>query len=299
MNKILVSIVTPTFNRSQLLKKVFESLNKQKTYNFEWIIIDDGSTDNTQKIVTDFIKKKNKFTINYLKQNNFGKHIAVNKGIKEAKGKLALILDSDDQLTDDAIQKIDELWAVCKNKNFIAGLSFLKKDNNNFPIGKVTKNQVVISNHIDFRYNKGFLGDRCEVYRTEIMKKFPFPKFEEEKFLSEAIVWNTIAKLYQTMYINEAIQICEYLKNGLSDNSLKLRKNNPYGVLANAEIFMEETFKISIRIKNAIIYNAFFYFLKNKKTINKELKKNKILLKTTKIPGILLYWYIKFQTSST
>ena len=252
----LITILTPTYNRGYILSKAYQSLLQQTNKNFEWLIIDDGSVDNTKELINGFIEE-NKINIRYFLKKNGGKHTAVNEGVKLAKGYYTIILDSDDFLTDDAIETINYYWEKYNNNKKIACLSFLKIYSDKRSVSKPYIGTEVISNDIDFKYNKGVTGDMSEVYRTSILKKYPFPVFDDERFLSEAIVWNKIAFKYDTVFINKGIYVCEYLEDGLSYSCLKLRYNNPIGALENAKLFMNYRFKLLIRLKNAILYDGF------------------------------------------
>jgi len=288
----MITILTPSYNRGYIIKKAYDSLVRQEDKDFEWLIVDDGSTDDTKKIVDGFIKE-NKIKIRYYYKKNGGKHTALNYGIKRLKGDLVLILDSDDYLTDDAVKKIKFFWnKYCDNEK-ICGLSFLRELKNRKTIAKKYEGTEIISNHITFRYNKGLLGDMAEVFRADVIKKYPFPVYDGERFLSEAIVWNRIAFDYDTVYINEPIYVCEYLEDGLSNSCLNSRIKCPVGSLENSKVFMDKRFKLSIRIKNAILYIGFSLIAKRKiKQIIKE--SNHSLLTVLVLPlGFLFYLYLK------
>ena len=263
----MITILTPTYNRANLLKNAYNSLKKQTSNEFEWLIIDDGSVDNTKKVVDSFIKEK-KVNINYYKKENGGKHTALNYGVKKAKGTLLLILDSDDYLDKNAVKLSLDYWDKYKNNNKICGMTFLKKIEN--PMYKDIKFEECISNMIDFKYNKKILADMCEVMRTDILKEYPYPVFKNEKFLSEVIVTGEIAKKYDTAYIPIEIYYAKYLEDGLSQNWMKLVVNNPLGARANNLLFMSKEFNFIIRLKNCIMFDIFSIIAK--KSIIKETK---------------------------
>ena len=282
-----ISIITPSYNRAHLLENAYNSLKKQTSNDFEWIVVDDGSKDNTEEVVNKFISEK-EIDIVFVKKENGGKHTAVNAGVKKAKGKLILILDSDDVLTDDAIETIAADWKEYEQQEEIGGLSYNRKITNLEIKQKAFPSEKVISNHIEFRYNQGFLKDRVEVYRTDVMKKFPFPKFEGERFLSEAVVWNKIAYDYKTVYIDKDIYECEYLEGGLTSNSIKTRVNNPKGAMANYEIMMKKPFNAKLRFKYSILYNTFSKFAGV--PFKERMKENKCLMVITKPLGDFVYY---------
>lgn len=252
----MIAILTPTYNRAYTLKKVYDSLVRQTNKNFVWVIVDDGSLDDTKSLVDKFILDK-KIKINYYYKDNGGKHTAINFGMKKINTKYVLILDSDDTLCEDCVEIVFNKWKEYESNKKIGCLSFLKVFDNGKVIGKKYNEEEVVSNHIDFRYNRNLLGDMCEVFRCDVLKKYPFPVIKNERFLSEAIVWNRIAYDYDTVYINYPIYVAEYLSDGLTTNSLKLRYNNPNGAVVNANMFLNKRFKSSIRLKNAILYDGF------------------------------------------
>ena len=282
-----ISIITPTYNRANLLHKAYESLKQQTKQNFEWIIVDDGSKDNTIEVVENFISEKC-IDIKYYYKENGGKHTAVNLGVSNANGTLLLILDSDDSLSVDAVETINSDWKLYSKDSKICGLSYNRRLENLNKKSEKFAEKYIVSNHISFRYNNNFLQDRVEVYRTDVMKKYPFPVFECERFLSEAIVWTTIAYSYDTVYIDKNIYNCKYLSNGLTANSIKARVNNPKGATANYAIMMKKPFKFYLRIKYSKLYNAFSKFAKI--PFKEELKSgNDLLIILTKPLGDIVY----------
>ena len=251
---MIISILTPTYNRGNKLSKIYDSLLKQTSKNFEWIVVDDGSSDDTKNVVNSFIKE-NKMNIKYIYKENGGKHTALNVGTKEASGELILVLDSDDYLSDDAIEQATKYWDKYKDNDKICGMTFLRKISN--PIYKSKLFDECVSNMIEFKYNQGNLIDMCEIIRTDILKQYPYPVFENERFLSEVIVTGEISKEYDMAYIPKEIYYAEYLEDGLSKNWMRLVVNNPNGARANSKNFMSKDYKFSIRIKNCIEFNVF------------------------------------------
>lgn len=283
----MITILTPTCNREKYLNKAYNSLLKQTEKNFEWLVIDDGSTDNTKKYITK-IQKEKKINIRYIFKKNGGKHTALNLGTKEAKGELILILDSDDYLDEKAVENINKYWNKYKSEEKICGLTFLKKLDN--PMYKENTFKECISNMNDFKYNQGNLADMCEVMSTEILKKYPYPIFEGENFLSEAIVTGEISKKYNLAYIPIVIYYAEYLNDGLSKNWLKLVVNNPQGARANSLMFMSKEYKLSIRLKNCLTFGV--YSCIANKSILKDTKM-KIISFLTILPCFILAKMLK------
>lgn len=216
----MITILTPTYNRAYILPNLYKSLQNQTCTNFEWIIIDDGSNDNSEQLVKSWIKDNNVFKISYIKKENGGKHRAINYAIDMVQTEFCFIVDSDDYLTISAIQFINE-WVYTIRDNFsFAGVSGLRGYSNNKRIGEYPKSKK-FHKYIDAtnlqRYKFDLGGDKAEIYRTEILKKYPFPEFKGENFLPEDVVWNAIARDgYIIRWFNEIIYICEYLDDGLT-----------------------------------------------------------------------------------
>lgn len=290
----MITILTPTYNRGYIINQAYKSLINQTNKDFEWLIIDDGSSDNTKEIVEEFIKER-KIKIRYYYKENGGKHTAVNYGIKKSKGKYTLILDSDDYLTDDAVETIKKYWKKYENKNKICALSFLRITPDGKKIGKEFSEKEIISNNISFRYNKNIYGDMAEVYKTDILLGYPFPVYGKERFLSEAIIWNKIALKYDTVYIRKGIYKCEYLDDGLSKGFLKAVYKNPIGALENANLFLINKFRLKIRIKNAILYDGYSLIAKRKITEIIRKSNNKFLSIVLLPLGILFSILLKLK----
>lgn len=234
--EILITIFTPTYNRANLLPRLFESLIKLNEQDFEWLIVDDGSTDNTEELVKEFIKKA-AFTISYFKKRNEGKHMAINDGVRYASGELFFIVDSDDFLDAQALNKIRENYKEIENHENIAGLGFLRKDQfDNFMV-KSNVESGTACNILDFFYKYKSSGEIVFVLKTKILKKYPFPSYKNERFCKESLIWNRISGPYKILFINEVIYYGEYLDSGLtSEGWLKIIKNPQYSMLSFQEL---------------------------------------------------------------
>lgn len=237
MNKLEMSIVTPTYNRAHLLPILYESLKAQSNKQFEWIIIDDGSTDNTEDIVRIWTEKESDFMISFYRVPHGGKHRALNKAVQIAGSPAFFIVDSDDRLTDDAVKMAIRWFSSIKEEDQFAGVSGLRG-----PFGSSTgKESRKETKYVDAtnleRKKFGLLGDKAEIYKTEILKNFPFPEFEEEDFLTEAVVWDAIAAAgYKIRWYSEIIYECEYLPGGLTSKGKTLFAQNPKGWLAYLKV---------------------------------------------------------------
>lgn len=232
---MLITIFTPCYNRASYLFRLYKSLLNQKEKDFEWVIVNDGSSDNTEDIVNSFIKE-NKIKIIYYKQENSGKHIAINRGVKLAQGELFFIVDSDDYLTENAIKFIKEKYEYIRYDNNIAGLSGRKGYTEDKVIGNSIAYDNLNANSLEFRYKYKVSGDMAEVVKLSIIKQYPFPLIEGEKYCTEGLVWFRIALKYNFIWYSEVIYVAEYLEGGLSANSFLIRKKSPnYATLFYAE----------------------------------------------------------------
>ena len=229
-NNVSITIFTPTYNRAHLLPRLYESLMRLTNGDFEWIIVDDGSLDDTQNIVQGFMENTS-FPIFYFKKENAGKHTAINEGVMKANGELFFIVDSDDFIPSDSLDKIIHYYKKIQFVHDIAGVSgkrqILNKDSLNYHF----QQKEFICSALDFRYNYNYTGDMAEVYKTEVLRKYLFPIFEGEKFVTESLVWFRIAQKYKLLYFDEFIYNCEYQEGGLTENYRKLIESNPKGSL--------------------------------------------------------------------
>ena len=233
MNKPLFTVFTATYNRAYILTKLYASLQKQTVKNFEWIIVDDGSTDTTEQLVNTWVCDENSFNIRYFKKNNGGKPRAINYGIQFAEGKYFFIVDSDDYLLPKAIERMTTWVSEIDAKADYIGVGAAK----GYPNMTYTKNMLPIVNnegYVDANnlerelYNLNM--DMCEAYRTSVFKKFPMAEWPGEKFAPEQIALNEIALAgYKLRWHEDIIYICDYLEDGLTKGSRKLEKNNPMG----------------------------------------------------------------------
>lgn len=252
-NNVSITIFTPTYNRAHLLPRLYESLILLENCDFEWVIVDDGSIDSTEQVVNEFIKKAF-FPIFYFKKENEGKHTAINEGVMKANGELFFIVDSDDFLPSDSLDKITHYYKKIEGEDEIAGVVGKRKIINNNAVNYNFKQKEFICSAFDFRYNYNYTGDMAEVYRTDVLRKFLFPVFEGEKFVTESVVWFRIAKKYRLLYFDEFIYNCEYQEDGLTDNYRKLIENNPKGSLLYYRELLTYSIPESEKRKIARIY---------------------------------------------
>ena len=284
-----VTVLTPTFNRERVLRSLWDSLQKQTVKDFEWLVVDDGSTDGTKNLITQ-LQEKSDFPIRYIYKSNGGKHTALNVGIQTICSELTFIVDSDDCVTDDAVESILKIHKKYRPQNNICGYAFLRA----FPDGKVNGKKFdvdeKIGSYIDVRVNGDDTGaDKAEVFKTHCLKEFPFPEYPNEKFLGEDLVWVRMARKYEMVHINKAIYVGNYLEDGLTNNRRKHNIASPVGCMHRAEEFMESDLKTRYRIKGGLQYIVYGRFA-GVKVVNLIRKSRHKILATVCIPGGLLLY---------
>ena len=257
---MMITVLTPTFNRGGGLQSLWDSLQKQTVKDFEWLVVDDGSTDGTKNLITQ-LQENSDFPIRYIYKNNGGKHTALNVGIQTICSELIFIVDSDDCVTDDAVESILKIHKKYRSQNNICGYAFLRA----FPDGKVNGKKFdvdeKIGSYIDVRVNGDDTGaDKAEVFKTHCLKEFPFPEYPNEKFLGEDLVWVRMARKYEMVHINKAIYVGNYLEDGLTNNRRKHNIASPIGCMHRAEEFMESDLKTRYRIKGGLQYIVYGRF---------------------------------------
>lgn len=265
-----VTVLTPAYNRAYIINRLYESLKAQTYKNFEWLIVDDGSIDNTKKLVSKFIED-NVISIRYVFQNNGGKHRALNKGISMINNEITFIVDTDDYLLNNAIEEITKLYEKYKDNKDICGFSFLRCFPDMSTNGMKFKKDEYISDYITCRLNEKIRGDKAEAYYTRCLKEFPFLEIDNEKFLFEDYVWIKMAEKYKTVHVNIPIYVGDYLEDGLTKNILKTKYNSPLGMMERSLMMCTKKCNLENRAKAMIMYIG--YGLIGKKNI-KQLYSN-------------------------
>lgn len=250
MKEVLITVFTSTYNRAYIIEKLYRSLQKQSSFNFEWLVIDDGSTDNTEELFKTYTTDFNNFKIRYYKIQNGGKPRAINEGLKLAKGKYFFIVDSDDYLTHDCIQKLETWIREVDNNDNIIGVGGARAfPDMNYIKGiepKINEKLGYIDATNIERKKFDLDADMNEAYKIDILKRFPFKVWEGEKFSPEEITLNEIAlNGYKIRWHKDIICICEYLEDGLTKGNWNLLKSNPmgYAMLYNHKLKYIKSFK--------------------------------------------------------
>ena len=273
-----LSILTATYNRSNYLPKLYESIKENLKYNVtpEWIIVDDGSTDDTKNIVQSFIDE-NKVIIKYLYQKNSGKMSAINEAVKMATGDLIVDCDSDDCFTNNSFEIIEKnVKKLLQNKE-LYGLVFLKSEENGRISGKEFSQKEHITSMFDLYFKEDIGGEKIIVYNSKIRKQYSHQLEHDEKFITEARMYHKMDEKYKLLAINEVIEQGSYIEDGYTKNINKTFKESPYGYYMYFKELLQKDMRgimLSKRLYAIKHYILFSYLTKNK--FNAKLIKDRL-----------------------
>lgn len=242
-----LTVFTATYNRGHLIENLYRSLQRQKIYNFEWLVIDDGSTDNTRDLFSKWIKEDNSFQIRYFYQENQGLIRSLNLGIELAKGEFISKIDSDDYVCDDFAINMQNWLESIRDEESIYGVSGIRIRPDGNPIKGCWPQIECYVDATDLDRKKYDLdADMCEGWKTEVLRKYPFPVWENEKFAPEQIVFYQIAlDGFKIRWYPIAMSVCEYQEGGLTLGASKLEKQNPmgYAMMYNQNLILHSSLK--------------------------------------------------------
>src|SRR5690606_17609568 len=223
----MLTVYTPTYNRGYCLGRLYESLLRQKKSNFEWLIIDDGSTDNTKELVSQWISDK-KINIRYFYQINAGKAQALNVAHDMINTELCTCVDSDDYLVDNAIESIITKWEEVRSNRKIAGIVGLDRYEDGSIVGTMFPMNLSTAKYAEFETKYNIKGDKKFVYRTDVIREFPkYPLIAKEKFPAIGYLYRLIDQKYDLCLVNTVLCVVEYLEDGISKNKITQFKKCP------------------------------------------------------------------------
>ena len=259
----MITVFTPTYNRAKLLSRLYKSLCKQTYRDFEWIIVDDGSVDDTHDVVESFMNGNddengsNNFPIRYFYQENGGKHRAINRGVREAKGEVFFIADSDDWLPVNALGIVNDQYEKIADDKQLAGICGLDAYEDGRIAGSGFPFDEKVATTIEIRNQYGVVGDLKEVFKTDVLKEFSFPEIDDEKFCPEVLVWNRIANKYDLLFFNHVIYTVEYQNDGITSNIVNVRMKSPIASMMCYQEMNELDIPFFQKMKAAINYWRF------------------------------------------
>lgn len=290
-----LTIFTPAYNRAYSIHLCYESLCRQTCKDFIWLVVDDGSTDNTAELIEEWQKKDNGFEIRYIYKENGGMHTAHNTAYENIDTELNVCIDSDDYMTDNAVELIINCWSRNKS-DALAGIIALDIDTKGTVIGKELPNDIKTTTLIGY-YENGGAGDKKLVYRTDVIKSVPsYPEFEGEKYVGLAYKYHLIDKKYKLFILNEPVCVVEYRADGSSVNMYRQYLKNPKGFA-----FFRKTEMLCTSSKKRCFIECVHYvsssiISKNKNFLKESPKK---LFTFCAIPfGIALTLYIRIKSKS-
>lgn len=287
-----LTVFTPAYNRAHTLPRAFEALKKQSDKRFVWLIVDDGSTDNTREVVEDFRKEDCGFKIEYVYKENGGMHTAHNLAYKLIKTELNTCIDSDDTIGDEAVGKILDFWEKNGSDEF-AGIVGFDTDFDGNVIGTRFPENLKKTT-LGAYYKNGGSGDKKLVYRTDVVKKYPpYPEYEGEKLVPLGSLYTLIDQDYELLVLDEALCRVEYQPDGSGASIFRQYRQSPKGFAYSRIIRMKYSDSFKERATGAIHYISSCIFAREKHFLKKSPKK---LLTVLMIPfGVLLNIYIRIR----
>lgn len=224
------TVFIPTYNREATIERALDSVTQQTFRDFELVIVDDGSSDATEEIVTVW-RPEQTFPITYVKQENQGQHIAVNTGVKYATGELFVRLDSDDALTPRALEILHAHWLAIPEaeRAGFAGVEGLTAFFDGTVAGTPFPDDVIDADYVTLRSHHRIKGDKKNALRTDLLREWPYPQFEGERHMRPSWLLKNLSQRHRFRYVNDVIEWIEYQPGGLSADRFTLRMRNPRG----------------------------------------------------------------------
>lgn len=286
-----LTVFTPAYNRAHTIGRTYESLCRQTCKDFEWLVVDDGSSDNTRELVEGWISE-GKIPIRYIYQQNQGMHGAHNTAYRNINTPLNTCIDSDDYMPDNAVEKILSCWNEFGSEKF-AGLVGLDVTEDGKVIGTSFPDSMKTTTLQGF-YEAGGGGDKKLVYRTDVVKRYPeYPLFEGERYVGLAYKYMLIDQDYELITLNEPLVVVEYQLDGSSYNMYRQYWNNPRGAAFYRKTEMVTTHSLKRKLMVCTHYVSSSIISGNRHFIQESPKK---LLTILSIPaGIALYLLILYK----
>jgi glycosyltransferase involved in cell wall biosynthesis len=226
--RLTFTVFTPTYNRAHTLPRAYESLTNQTFTDFEWFVVDDGSTDATTTLMQGWIEEA-RFPIRYVRQSHAGKHVAENLALQQASGRFIANLDSDDWYLPHALQTFLEVWESIdtnEQEQFV-GVVGLCADVEGNVIGTPFPADILDTTYSELRSKYAVTGDKAGCGRTNVVRQYPYPIVPHETLIMEALVYTRIARSYRIRCVNKILKVNEYQANGLTHAGVRRYVENP------------------------------------------------------------------------
>lgn len=291
-----LTIFTPAYNRAHTIMRTYESLVRQKCKDFIWLVVDDGSVDNTAELIKEWQSIENGFEIRYIYKENGGMHTAHNVAYQNIDTELNTCIDSDDRLADDAVEKILMKWEQVKDQGY-AGIIALDADFDGQIIGKKFKDDLLETTLVDY-YSSGGKGDKKLIYRTDVINQYPeYPVFDGERYVSLAYKYRLIDQDYKLAVLNEIVCNVEYQTNGSSGTMFKQYLQNPKGFAFWRKVCMLYPQSRKRLFIDCVHYVSSSIIAKNKHFIKESPKR---IMTVLAVPfGFVLTGYIRKKAKET
>lgn len=278
-NNPYFTVFTPTYNRAHTLNGVYESLCAQTFKDFEWVIVDDGSSDNTDNVVGEWVSE-GLIDIKYIKQDNQGKHVAHNTAVDNANGNLFLVFDSDDKCVPETLETFYKYWEDIPKevRPKYSTLSVLCMNQFGEIVGSEYPDLIIDSQDFSEQLKLRNGGERWGINTTESMRANKFPVYKGERFVPEGLVWNRLSKNYRARFVNLPLRIYEQQSDSLSKKTVAIRALSPRGTLQYYTESMSLPLSKKQRLKNASNLVRFSFHTKDLSQMKKLINKNLIIL---------------------
>lgn len=298
--KCKLTVFTATYNRGHLIERLYRSLQRQKNFDFEWLVVDDGSQDNTAELFSIWLTEDNPFAIRYYHQENKGLICAINRGIELASGQYFAKIDSDDYVVNDYTECVLNWLDGIQNEKNVYAVSGIRVKPDGTPIKGCWPQIPDVPGYVDAtdleRSKYDLDADMSEAWRTDILREYGFPVWSGEKFAPEQITFFKIAlDGWKIRWYSKAMCICEYQENGLTLGASKLEKQNPmgYAMMYNQHILLQKRF--SRKLRNAMQMTALAYYAGHLEYLRESNSKLATILSFP--AGILLGFRRQYQYS--
>jgi glycosyltransferase involved in cell wall biosynthesis len=291
-----ITVFTPTYNRAYCLQKLYNSIKRQTVKDFLWVVIDDGSTDNTKNLIDSWIKE-GFVEIQYYYKENEGMHTGYNTAYEVIETELCMCIDSDDYMTDNAIELVLNHWKKYGSDKY-AGIIGLDCYKDGKIISKPIPDELTETTIGELNWVLNLTGDKKLIYRTDVMKKYPpFPVFKGEKFVPLFCKPLFADRDYKMLLLKEVLCVVEYMDDGSTLNITKSYFKNPKGFAYSRKVRMEHSPSMSDRFRNAIHYISSSIITKNIKFLSESPRKGITIIA---IPfGVVLYFYLLYKNKKT
>lgn len=234
----LITVFTPTYNRKHCIHRCYESLQRQSSYNFEWLIIDDGSTDGTEELIRRWQASEARFSIRYFYKENGGLHTGYNKGIELAETELFLCIDSDDWMPDDAIETIERIWTNVSRQGYV-GIMGIDRYADGRCVGGAFPEGVCEMYLYEKLTKYKIPGDKKMIHRTDLLKKVaPMATFPGEKFFNPSYLMYQLDQFGKLYVTNDCFCVVDYQPDGMSSNFYKQLRNSPLSFAETRKLYL-------------------------------------------------------------